>query len=212
MGRLIRISIYALIILILYFWVTTMIKSYQKDSPAVGPVVETPIDTLVADTLTLNDVYEDTDVVTNMDIVDGNLNYKDLDEKVKKLEDTPSAKPTSPKEQPKTTQKPATESKPALKPKPVVIAADDNPSSSGSIVKGDGGSYLVMAGSYLLKENAVKMVNKLKNMGYPQAEVVVFQASEYHSVVAARFSSESKAKSAASELKLKGVDSFVKSK
>jgi len=209
MGRLIRISIYALIILILYFWITTIIKSYQNDS--ITPAnVELQTDTISYDTLPAEPDFDDSELVSNEDIVDGKVNYNALDEKVKKLEENKTVKPEGPKE--KVIENKSNPSlKPAIKPNPVIENANDTPKATPP-TKGDGGNYMVMAGSYLLKENAVKMVKKLKSMGYPQAEVVVFQSSEYHSVVAARFSTESSAKSAASGLKQKGVDSFVKHK
>ena len=52
MGRLVRISIYALIILILYFWVTAIVRSYQNKS-----VEEENIQ--IADTLSLDSMGVD---------------------------------------------------------------------------------------------------------------------------------------------------------
>lgn len=210
MGRLIRISIYALIILVLYFWVTTIIKSYQKDS--ITPLhVEQPVDTMTYDTLQPEPSVDDAEQLTNEEIVDGKVNYNALDEKVKKLEEN-KKKETDISNQKGVENKPKSESKPSIKPNPVIGIADDNKPKNTTTIKGDGGNYMVLAGSYLLKENASKMVKKLKSMGYTQAEIVEFKASEYHSVVAARFSSENKAKAASNELKQKGIDSFVKHK
>jgi cell division septation protein DedD len=214
MGRLVRISIYALIILILYFWITAVLKSYQKDNStdvSNDLTTDVQLDTTSYDTLMTDTLLDDSDRLTNEDIVDGKVNYKALDEKVKKLEEKKPLE-TDKKSNVTPSNKPNTESKPALKPKPTIDNQDEVTSKSVTTIKGDGGAYMVMAGSYLLKENAVKMVTKLKKMGYTQAEVTVFQASEYHSVIAARFSTESKAKASAADLKRKGVDSFVKSK
>lgn len=77
--------------------------------------------------------------------------------------------------------------------------------SSGS----SSGSYMVIAGSYLLEENANNMVQKLKNMGYSNAEIVYFNQSQYHSICAGRYDSNGSASSTASSLRNAGIDSYV---
>ena len=160
---------------------------------------------------------DDGKTISNEDIVDGAVDYNDLDAKVEMLEEKKKNKPVAvptakSKETPSTKSEEATAKQttnPATKPKEK-ISEPVRDLSPSKIMAGDGGPYMVMAGSYLLKENAEKMRSKLKSMGFSQAEIVVFPASEYHSVVAVRYSSESKAQAAASELKRKGIDSFVK--
>ncbi len=229
MGRLVRISIYALVIFILYFWVTVLVKSYQKskistqitgletDSTFMDSIYQ---DSVMKQTTEMNDI-EDGNIISNEDIVDGAVDYNDLDAKVEKLEEKKKNQPaTPPSTRTKETATTKNESgktnqilKPAIKPKEKISEPiRDLKNGLPKINPGDGGSYMVMAGSYLLKENAEKMRTKLKSLGFSQAEIVVFPSSEYHSVVAVRYSSESKAQSAASELKRKGIDSFVKSR
>lgn len=72
-----------------------------------------------------------------------------------------------------------------------------------------GGSYLVVAGSYLVRDNADNMVSKLSKMGYSGAEVIKFDEGKYHSVTAGRYESRSKADQIASALKTKGIDCYV---
>jgi len=72
----------------------------------------------------------------------------------------------------------------------------------------DNANYLVVAGSFLVKENAVKMENKLSAMGY-SAEVRNFNYSQYHSVIAGRFDSKSSADRVAAQLKTKGISCYV---
>ncbi len=227
MGRLVRISIYAVVIFILYFWVTVLIKSYQKSK------VNTTTTDLNADSTYMDSLYQDsvlhqttemkdtTDgkTISNEDIVDGVVDYHDLDAKVEVLEEKKKSQPapSSPIKKKETTSikgesdKSDQSAKLAIKPKEKVSEPVRDLSTT-KVMAGDGGVYMVMAGSYLLKENAEKMRSKLKSLGFNQAEIVVFPSSEYHSVVAVRYSSESKAQSAASELKRKGIDSFVKSR
>lgn len=80
---------------------------------------------------------------------------------------------------------------------------------SSSSVKS--GRYLVIAGSYLIEENARKMMNKLKNKGF-DAEIVHFNFSQYHSICAGRYSSQSTAKNTARTLKNMGIDAYVHTK
>ena len=75
-------------------------------------------------------------------------------------------------------------------------------------VSGGGGSYLVVAGSYLVKSNANKMKKKLYNLGY-NSEIVNFDLSQYYSVLAGRFSSRREANEAVNILKRNGIDCYV---
>ncbi len=63
------------------------------------------------------------------------------------------------------------------------------------------GEYLVITGSFTIKENAESQVRNLKNKGYQSAEVVYFAEREYHTACAGKFDSEADAKSVARELK-----------
>jgi len=69
--------------------------------------------------------------------------------------------------------------------------------------------YMIVAGNYLLEDNANDMVQKLRNNGYNSAEKVVFDLSQYHTVVAARFDDRSSADRIAQRLKNEGFDNYV---
>jgi len=71
------------------------------------------------------------------------------------------------------------------------------------------GRYLVVAGNYLVEANAREMVKKLKNMGFNGAEHLVFDQSQYYTVVASRSNSNSSAQSSSDNLKGKGIDNYV---
>ncbi len=86
-------------------------------------------------------------------------------------------------------------------PKPVKKPAVTNSSA--------GGSFLVVAGSYLIRDNAEKMVNKLKGFGYSGAEIVSFDESQYHFISAGRYSTYDAAGKVAKTLKNKGIDCYV---
>ncbi|WP_235299355.1 SPOR domain-containing protein [Portibacter marinus] len=84
--------------------------------------------------------------------------------------------------------------------------------SSSSTTSNSGGNYFVVAGSYLIQDNASKMVDKLKNLGYGSAEVVKFDDSKYHTITAGRYNSYDEASRIASTLKQKGIDCYVHTK
>jgi hypothetical protein len=72
------------------------------------------------------------------------------------------------------------------------------------------GQYMIIAGNYLVQSNANEMSKKLKNLGFGSAEVATFDNSQYHTVIASRYSDYGKAVEASSNLKAKGVDCYVK--
>ena len=68
---------------------------------------------------------------------------------------------------------------------------------------------MIVAGNFLLEDNANEMVRKLKNGGYNSAEKVVFDLSQYYTVVAARFDDRNSADQMAKRLKNEGFDNYV---
>ena len=74
-----------------------------------------------------------------------------------------------------------------------------------------GGKYLVVAGSYLVKSNAEKMKKRLYDLGY-DSEIVNFNLSQYYSVLAGRYNSNSEARNTVTILKRNGIDSYVHKK
>ena len=71
------------------------------------------------------------------------------------------------------------------------------------------GKYLIVAGNFLVENNASQMVDKLVNLGYNSAEVAVFDYSQYYTVVASRTDDYALASSLSQEIKNKGVDCYV---
>ncbi len=146
----------------------------------------------------LDSTLTDSTIITDMEIVDPDIVYDNIDRKVTEIESNKKA--IDEKHQKETTSN-----------KSIDQTTVQNPISSSTVYQSDAdGKFLVMAGSFLLKENADALVSKLKKMGYADAKVVVFTSSQYHSVLAARYNSEEKARSISVQLKQKGVDNFVK--
>lgn len=88
-------------------------------------------------------------------------------------------------------------------------SSSSSSSSSASSSSYSSAPYLVVAGNYLLIDNAEQMVSDLKKKGYSGSEKVVFDLSQYHTVIAGRYSSRSAATTASNELKRAGVDTYV---
>jgi len=102
------------------------------------------------------------------------------------------------------------------KPKPATTSnsrpSQSKPSSNNStnVTSGSSkGKYMVMAGSFLIKKNAEGMQRRLEKLGYNNSDIVVFDLSQYHSVVAARFSTYEAALKVSNELKRRGMDCYV---
>ena len=69
--------------------------------------------------------------------------------------------------------------------------------------------YMVIVGSFLVPNNADKRKQEIAQMGF-DAEVVNFDLSQYHTVLAGRYNSYADAQAAVKKLKAKGVDAYAK--
>jgi len=217
MGRLIRISIYALAILVLYFWIVAIIKAYSNKPNSDPSAASSDGFELAEDSMRYDNggTYPISDGTEGNN--DENLDYTDVDNKLKAYQneeietnsenvvaDTPDNNP-APKPSSKNSSPPSSE-------KTKTTTKKTQPPKTETIHSAQDGKFMVMAGSYLLKENADKMVSKLKKLGYKQSRVVIFPSSQYHSVIAGQYDVQTSAQEASSDLKRKGIDSFVKSK
>jgi hypothetical protein len=96
--------------------------------------------------------------------------------------------------------------------------ADDNdyepskPVSTRPSSYSSSGEWMVIAGNYLVESNARVMIRKLRNLGYNNSEIGVFERSQYHTVIASRHTSNSAAIKAANQIKNRGVECYVKKK
>jgi len=114
-------------------------------------------------------------------------------------------KKAEPKPEPKkVTPAPAPVSKPVAAPsKPA--AKPSTPSTSGSEM------HLVIAGNFTQKANADQRVQELKKAGFPDAEVINFDLSEYYTVCVARFSDVNEARKLVKKLKdYHKIDAYVR--
>ena len=71
------------------------------------------------------------------------------------------------------------------------------------------GAFMVLAGSYTVKQNAEIEASRLRKKGYDNASVELFNRGKYASVLVDRFESEADAKALAKKLKEGGLEAFV---
>lgn len=74
------------------------------------------------------------------------------------------------------------------------------------------GDYLVLAGSFRQRANAEAVVRRLKNKGYAEAELSLFNRGAYATVLAGRFETYAEAQARVSALKKDGVDAYIQKK
>ena len=183
MGRLVRVVLYAVVVLIVYFWAISLLTSYkEKENLKNATISET------SDTSNVN-ITGDTTLSEN-EIVSG---YEELD---KAIEELAVEEPSAPKIQ--------EEKKPLTSPEP----GEDR----HAIQTKGSGPFMVIAGSFIKEENARQQLKTLKSYGYNSAEIKIFVASEYHSVIVSRHANQADAERVVQDLKKKGIESFVKEK
>lgn len=194
MNNVIKILIYVLVVLLLVSWLFTVGKSCtgEDKTPETIEVVKDRTDS-ASD---LMDELESPDFTEELESI--------LDEEETMFEETEAQpgtevaakKITTPAvEEPKVEEK-QVEEKPQPKPKPPVTTSTS-------------GKFLVVAGSFIHPDNADNMRAKISKLGY-DAEVVAFELSEYHSVLAGRFATYDDAQATVNQLKKDGIDAYVK--
>lgn len=92
-----------------------------------------------------------------------------------------------------------------------VSESERNASSNTSPVAVPSGSkYIVIAGSYRQEVNARQQMKRLRNAGFPDAEIGFTNRGAYAVAVAGKSDSEMNAREIAAKVRAKGYDAFVK--
>lgn len=187
MNRALKILSVAVILFLAYMWVSILYKSCNKN---------TEFDDFQDDI-----VQTDTEVPSLTDDYEGEPFFEDEEEEGDDLNEPVKEDPIDYNE---LDQKIENTQKETPVVKPQTTTANRNVDSGSST-----GKYMIMAGSYILESNADEMVKKLNKLGYDNAEKVVFDLSQFHSVCAGRFDDYTKAVQTSAELKRRGVDNYV---
>lgn len=205
MRMVIKFVLYALVVLLLVSWLTTVIRSCGDDKAAADPV-ENPLDGAISDEAAVedelvNDILESVETEeqgepaasTGSSPQITSIDYsKSLDEDEEAMLDqlAKEKKQEAPKEK-------------------TPVASTPKPAASTS----SSGSYFVITGSFGEEGNAKKQQQKLKSLGYSSAEVVQFDGSKLFTVISGRYASNGEASKVVDQLKSKHkIDCYVKKK
>lgn len=204
--RYLKITLSGAVLFLLYLWVTILLNSCNNAKPTANETSE--------DIEMLEEEIEDLDYTDNEfeggsdEDFDGKsevVTEQDAMEIEDVVEDDEYVAGDYTAEPEKTTLTPRKKKAKPSKAKTFEASSTRQSSSAGS----SGGTYMVIAGSYLLEDNARKMIKKLQGMGYSNAEIIYFDQSQYHSICAGRYDSNSSAKQTANSLQNSGIDSYV---
>ncbi len=226
----------AVVLFLAYMWISVLTKSCNKEKEEQVKVEQ---QTDKGDEFSEEEFFaEEGDTTGTAEPVDYKEIDETIEKTVDKTQqnngDGAIAKETPPVEQPAnkkqvTQQAPAPVAKPAIKPKapavrqapadevkkqeklsiPIKKAPEAIAKPSRNEGSSSSGSYIVVAGNYLVEDNANTMLQKLKKNGFNNAEKVVFDLSEFFTVVAGRYASQEAAAKTINNLKSKGIDAYL---
>lgn len=215
MSGLLKWILMIVLFVVIGTWIFTVAKSCNQNS---DPLLENAIPDDIGDGLSdakanLDDLYED-----------GTEKLSDLKEEAIKAKDKLATKAQDVSDQifeedEEDIDEAAADERAAINAKRDQLnnrngsSRSDNSRSSAGSNGASSGKYFVIAGSYLQETNAQEMVKRLKRAGYRDAEVVVFDLSQYYSVFARRYNSYRSANDMAAAISNKlGVEAYVHEK
>lgn len=203
MTKVLKILTGAVILFVLYMWGSLMFKSCNtKDEFKFDPSSKDK--QASAPDSSFDEEFFEEDTTTTQTTPPAKIDYKEIDAVVDNTKESSSPTPIESGQSQKAMEKKVSPP-PAVKEKPVA-AKTAAPLNTGN----SAGNFMVMCGSYKQESNADDMVKKLKQSGFANAQKITFDASTFHSVIAGKYTSQAEATKASSDLKQKGIDSYVK--
>ncbi len=187
MGKVFKIVGWIILLVIVYIWFSTVIKSCNPETPAgaIDAIVDGTEEMIDNTGEVITDAEEELFEGGDIDYSETEVEDFEPEEEIVEeiIDDTPPPK--------RYTQ---------------------NTQTTSSSTTTSSGQYMIIAGNYLVQSNAKEMSKKLKNLGFESAEVANFDNSQYHTVIASRYADYGTAVEASSNLKAKGIDCYVKRK
>ena len=187
MNKVLKIVMWTLVLAVLYIWLSSIFKSCGNKTASIADDIVDGTEEIIDDVEGgVEEVIDGTeelfeDEEDGIDYADDE-DYDTPEEIVEEIIEEEEVDPTPPARYTKNT----------------------------STSTASSGSYMLIAGNYLVESNANSMKEKLQNLGYGSAEIARFDDSPYHTVIAQRFTDYSTAVNSSSNLKDKGVDCYVK--
>lgn len=107
---------------------------------------------------------------------------------------------------------PATKTKSPEKPVETAPEQEIPANATEETISSSSGAYMVLAGSFRQRANAEAVVRRLKNKGYAEAELSLFNRGAYATVLAGRFETYAEAQTRVAALKKDGVEAYIQQK
>jgi cell division septation protein DedD len=218
MSRVLKIVSVAVLIFLSYMWITVLTKSCNKPKEIEFPNQKEVVHNNGEDEFGKEDFFDESDTIAQntpspnptQTPAKEPIDYTEIDKtlqehKEENAKPQPESKPANPTESPLKSKETKPVEKPILKP---TIKSVSNKESKPIVVE-KSGNYVVIAGNYLVESNADAMIKRLKKAGF-SAEKVIFNLSEFHTVIVGRYKDNASAAKTAANLKVKGFDVYVK--
>ena len=216
MNRILRILFLAIVFFMGYLWFGQIFKSCNRPKSDIGDFSSDSSPIEQTQQLPNNDFFSDEDTIDYFpesgEESGDPIDYKKLDAII----DSKNQNVETPVQQPEPQKIPETITKVdkpvIIEAKPVKQTTTSNDKKSNTYQNDSKEPFLVIAGSYLVEENASQMISTLKTMGYKNAEKIVFDLSKFYSVCVGRYPDHETASSIVRKLKANGIESYVHSK
>jgi hypothetical protein len=92
------------------------------------------------------------------------------------------------------------------------LGSEEGPTEIAPVSDKPRGDHLVIVGNFLERANAEKHLSTVKDLGYPDAEILQFEISQYYTVCAARYNNPTDARRIAKKIKEQhGIDAYMRS-
>ncbi len=193
MNKILKAIVYILILIFLYLWLSTVFDSCGNKTVDANADTESIIEEGLGD----DDLVDLSSVVDEDDEFESEEEETSYEDQASNRTEDVSGDLTAPLEEDEEVEEPRSTRQADPAPAPRTYRADDS------------APYLIVAGSFSQEGNANAFVDKLRRMGYREAEKVRFDDSKFYSVVAQRFGNKNTANSEARNLKSRGVDCYV---
>jgi cell division protein FtsN len=220
MNRIITILVTIFILLLLYIWISHVWGSDKPRHPRQivdaregetlgADELSTDTDTsLFAEDLTQeeNPVQDDEDAQSVSESEEDNQQPEMVNTEPAKKMVVEEQKPVAPKTEPKTEIK-----KPVTTPTPAATKTSQPIAKPANVAASADGKHMVIVGNFLQRVNADQRLQELKKSGFNDVEIVNFDLSEYHTVVAGRFDDVNEARRLVKKLKdYHKIDAYVR--
>lgn len=210
MNKVIKILSIALVTFFGYIWLGTIVKSCNSPKSEIGNIPEQDDYTPTPPPSNVDSYIPDEEYTTgnqnDPSIEDNTIDYKKIDDLLDKGKSNSSKLDSTNKIIPNSN------STTKITQKEVITPKKEATTDTNTLASSSKGKFKVVAGTFANKDNAVKLQNQLKSLGFTQAEIVVFNNSVNHSVVACSFDDEKQANLAKEKIIGNGIPAFVSSK